>query len=137
MSAVGFLYTLIAWLSVLFFAHAYTSIFTSDPTLLALTPDALRVYFFGFIFMALQMTGQSAFTALGFSRKAIFFSLLRKAFIVTPLTFLLPYIIVPPVYGVFWAEPISNVIGGLACFLTMFFTVYKRLDTPDASSPER
>ena len=29
--------------------------------------------------------------------------------------------------GVFWAEPISDLFGGMSCFLTMFFTVYKKL----------
>ena len=42
--------------------------------------------------MALQFTGQSVFLALGKAKKATFFSLLRKAFIVVPLTILLPKI---------------------------------------------
>ncbi len=29
--------------------------------------------------------------------------------------------------GVFLAGPVSNAIGGLACFVTMYFTLYKRL----------
>lgn len=29
---------------------------------------------------------------------------------------------------VFMAEPISNVIGGLACYLTMRLTIYKKLE---------
>jgi len=33
------------------------------------------------------------------------------------------------VKGVFLAEPISNVIGGTVCFLTMRMTVYRKLDT--------
>ena len=37
-----------------------------------------------------------------------------------------------PVYveemdGVFWAEAISNVIGGIACYGTMYVTVYRPL----------
>jgi Na+-driven multidrug efflux pump len=56
----------------------------------------------------------------------VFFSLLRKAFIVFPLTILLPMIGFG-VNGVFLAEPISNAIGGLACFITMYRTVYKKL----------
>ena len=124
----GALVTLAAWVSVLLFAPGYTRLFTSDPALIGITPGALRVYFFAFVFMALQSAGQSAFTALGKSRQAIFFSLLRKAFIVTPLTFLLPYVITPPVYGVFWAEPISNVLGGTACFTVMYLTVYRKLN---------
>jgi len=52
--------------------------------------------------------------------------MLRKVIIVTPLTLLLP-ILGFGVDGVFLAEPISNIIGGLACFLTMWFTLYKKL----------
>ena len=85
-----------------------------------------KLYFFGFFFMAFQFSGQSAFTALGYSKHAVFFSLLRKAVIVAPLTVLLPRLGLG-VDGVFWAEPISNCIGGLACFLTMYVTLYREL----------
>ncbi len=91
---------------------------------------AMRLYFFGFFFMAFQFTGQSAFTALGDSRHAIFFSLFRKAVIVAPLTALLPKFGFG-VDGVFLAEPVSNAIGGLACFATMYFTLYRKLDRDD------
>ena len=36
------------------------------------------------------------------------------------------------VQGVFLAEPISNVIGGCACYITMRLTVYRRLDREEA-----
>ena len=75
--------------------------------------------------MALQASGQSVFTGLGKSKQAVFFSILRKGIIVIPLTILLPYMF--GVDGVFIAEPISNLLGGGACFLTMYFTVYRRL----------
>lgn len=88
----------------------------------------LRLYFFGFVFMALQFGGQSAFQALGDARHAIFFSLLRKAFIVIPLTLILPKAGFG-VSGVFLAEPISNVLGGMACYLTMRQTVYKKIES--------
>ena len=76
--------------------------------------------------MSLQFAGQSTFQALGDAKHAIFFSLLRKAIIVTPLTILLPAVGFG-VKGVFLAEPISNVIGGLACYTTMRMTIYKKL----------
>ena len=47
-----------------------------------------------------------------------------------PLTVLLPKWL--GVYGVFAAEPISNVIGGLASFTTMMLTVYRRLPADGA-----
>ena len=89
--------------------------------------EMLKLYFFGFVFMALQFAGQSTFQALGDAKHAIFFSLLRKAIIVVPLTLLLP-VVGFGVKGVFLAEPISNVIGGTACFLTMRMTIYKNLE---------
>ena len=46
-----------------------------------------------------------------------------------PLTLLLPRMGFG-VEGVFLAEPISNAIGGLACFITMWLTVYRKLDAP-------
>lgn len=77
--------------------------------------------------MALQFTGQSTFVALGKSKQAVFFSLLRKAIIVIPLTICLPMIGGLGVNGVFLAEPVSNLIGGVACFVTMYVTVYRKL----------
>lgn len=77
--------------------------------------------------MSLQFSGQSVFVALGKSKQAVFFSLLRKAIIVVPLTLLLPHLFGLGVNGVFLAEPISNFIGGAACFLTMLATVWPML----------
>ena len=57
----------------------------------------------------------------------IFFSLLRKAVIVIPLTLLLPHVAGLDVNGVFLAEPISNFIGGTACFVTMLCVMWPAL----------
>ena len=86
----------------------------------------LQIYFFGFVFMAFQLAGQSTFQALGDAKHAITFSLLRKVVIVVPLTLLLPRVGLD-VAGVFLAEPISNIIGGLCCYITMKMTVYREL----------
>ncbi len=88
---------------------------------------SVHLYFAGFVFMLFQFSGQSVFTALGKSKQAIFFSLFRKVVIVLPLTVLLPRLMADSVAGIFLAEPISNVIGGIACFTTMYFTVYRKL----------
>lgn len=125
-AGLGMAYTVLAWLLVIISPRLLLSVFTEDVVMIEAGIDALRLYFFGFFFMAFQFTGQSAFTSLGYSRHAIFFSLLRKAVIVAPLTVLLPRIGFG-VEGVFLAEPISNAIGGLACFITMYFVLYRKL----------
>lgn len=125
MVIISAVYTLVAWIVVLSIPEMLIGIFNSEAALVELGTPALKIYFFGFIFMALQFSGQSTFVALGQSKHAIFFSLLRKIVIVVPFTLLLPHIGFG-VDGVFMAEPISNIVGGIACFTTMCFTV-KRL----------
>ena len=77
---------------------------------------------------AAQYIGQTVFKSLNKRKQAIFFSLLRKVFIVVPLTYLLPYTFHMGTDGVFLAEPVSNVIGGSLCFITMLFTVLPELN---------
>ena len=43
-----------------------------------------------------------------------------------PLTLLLPMMGFGTM-GVFLAEPVSNIVGGLACYITMLCTVYRKL----------
>ena len=132
MSAVCVGYTAAVWLCLFLFPQAFIRLFTSDPALLAAGVPSMHVYFFGFFMMALQFAGQSTNTALGRARQAVFFSLLRKAVIVIPLTLWLPGRFGLGVNGVFLAEPISNFLGGGACFVTMLLTVW-----PDLKRRER
>lgn len=127
-TVMGVMYTLIAWLFVVIFPEFWFNIFSDDVQLLDSGVSMLKIYFFGFVFMSLQFAGQSTFQALGDAKHAIFFSLLRKAFIVVPLTLVLPMVGFG-VKGVFMAEPISNIVGGIACYVTMRKTVYRKLDT--------
>lgn len=122
-TTVTMAYSLCAWALVMAIPHIFIHIFNSEQELLAAGIPAFRIYFAAFFCMAFQFIGQSVFVGLNRSKNAVFFSLLRKAFIVAPLTLLLPALGWGG-DGVFWAEPISNVVGGLACFLTMWLTVY-------------
>ena len=125
-TAVGVVYTLLAWAVVFVFTRFWFDLFSDDPQLANEGIKMLHIYFFGFVFMALQFAGQSTFQAVGDAKHAIIFSLLRKAIIVVPLTLILPHMGLG-VAGVFVAEPISNVIGSVACYVTMRLTVYKDL----------
>lgn len=124
---VGAAYTMFAWLLVVLFPQFWFGMFSNDLQMMDVGVGMLKLYFFGFVFMSFQFAGQSTFQALGDAKHAIFFSLLRKAIIVVPLTIVLPMLGFG-VAGVFLAEPISNVIGGLASYITMRMTVYKQLE---------
>ncbi|MDR2900139.1 MAG: MATE family efflux transporter [Treponema sp.] len=123
----GIAYAVIAWLVIFLFPELFIRIFTDDQNLITAGIPALHIYFFGFFMMVLQVCGQCTFLALGKAKQAIFFSIFRKVIIVVPWTLILPSIGGLGVNGVFWAEPISNVLGGLACFTTMLLTVLPEL----------
>ncbi len=126
--AIGlFAYTLAAWIFIMIFAKQLIIMFNNDTALLTIGVTSIHIYFFGFFFMAFQFTGQSTFTALGKSKQSVFFSLFRKVIIVIPLIYILPLVGGLGVNGVFLAEPVSNLVGGLASFMTMYFTVYRKL----------
>lgn len=127
MAWAGFLYTFFMWVLIMAFPTGFLRIFSSVESLVEAGKWPLIIYFMGFFMMSFQFAGQSTFVALGKSGQAIFFSLFRKIIIVVPLTIFLPKIAALGVMGVFLAEPISNFIGGLASFLTMYATVYRKL----------
>lgn len=127
MTLAGSAYTVAAWLVLVLFPKPFLALFTGSSEMVREGVRAVHLYFAGFVFMLFQFSGQSVFVALGKSGRAVFFSLFRKVVIVLPLTLLLPRLMTDSVAGIFLAEPISNVIGGLACFITMYFTVYRKL----------
>lgn len=132
-------YTIVTWLLVRLAPGFFVRIFTADQTIVAECSRALHLYFYAFVFQTLQYSGQTVFKALGKKWQAIFFSLLRKAVLVVPLTYLLPYAFHLGTDGVFIAEPVSNVIGGTACFVAMLCTVLPELKRMEdgANTPAR
>lgn len=133
-AAAGILYTCLMWIFIEKFPLLFIKIFSDDATLQQLALRPLHLYFFAFIFQALQYSGQTVFKALNKKKHAIFFSLFRKVIMVVPLTYLLPYAFHMGTDGVFIAEPISNVIGGMTCFATMAATVLPELKKMDCET---
>lgn len=120
-------YSAVIWSIIILEPRPLIRIFSSDAQLIKDTVPALNQYFAAFIFMDLQYMGQTVFKSLNKKKQAIFFSMLRKVFIVVPLTYLMPYALHMGTDGVFLAEPVSNVIGGTLCFATMLITVLPEL----------
>ena len=114
------------WMLVMLIPEPLIRIFTSDDQLISTTVLCARIFFGAFPFMAMQQAGQSTFVALNYPKYALFFSLLRKIVLVAPLTLLLPNIGLG-VYGVFWAELASQVIGATACFVTMWLVIWRKM----------
>lgn len=136
MTAANLTYTLLFWGLVLWEPHWFIGIFTNDKTILSDAIPALHLYFFAFFFQGLQFCGQTTFKALNKKNQAIFFSLFRKVVLVIPLVFLLPHLFGLGTDGVFLAEPVSNFVGGTACFTTMMLTVWRQLKQDETKTPD-
>ena len=131
-SVVSIVYTFLIWSAVHGFPEFFIRIFNREGDLVEAGIPAMRVYFFGFFMMSLQFAGQAVFVGLGKAKRAVFFSIFRKVIIVIPLMILLPVLFGLGTTGVLMAEPISNFIGGIACFATMLVTVW-----PDLSGQKK
>ena len=118
-------YSALFWAAAMLFPGALIQVFKSEPAILEAGVPAMRIYFAMFLFMSLQIAAQGAFVGLGRAKQSIFFSLLRKAAVNAPLTLILPLWM--GTTGVFAAEAVSQLVGGAACFTTMYFTLYRPL----------
>ena len=123
-SLLGLGISAVVWVAFVVFPAPFVRIFTTEEELIAVAVRAVRIYFCGSCFMALQFAGQCVFQGLGRAKSAVTFSLLRKIIIVVPLMLLLPRWGLGA-DGVFWSEPISDLLGGGAAFITMLLTVYR------------
>lgn len=125
--AVCVVYGTAAWVVTEFLSYPLIGIFTDDPALTEVAVKGLKIYFLGFIVLSLQVAGQSVFVGLGFAKLSIFFALLRKIILILPLVFFLPPLFGLGPYGVFLAEPISDIVSGLVCVFALYFCVYRKV----------
>lgn len=119
-------YAVVAWGLIQLFMPQLISAFNGDPDLLATAVPMLRIYFLLTFLFALQTASQNTFVALGEAKKATFFALLRKVFLLIPLILLMPRLGFG-VEGIFAAEPIADTISAAACFITFLLTSYRQL----------
>ena len=124
-------YNVLIWLLLLAFPRVFILMFNDDPGLLEVGVKTMRIYFAAYVMMSFQFIGQNTFVALGRAKNAVFFSLLRKVILVVPLMLILPEVGGLGAYGVFASEPVSDIIGGAACFTTMMCTVWRDMKRPD------
>lgn len=116
MIGVSFLISFFASLSAILIPGTYAALFTNDPELIELVSGVMPVFMFGMLIFGLQNGIQPTFLALGQAKISLFIALLRKVFLLVPLALLLPKFF--GVWGIYYAEPISDVLSAvIACIL--------------------
>ena len=107
---------------------AVAGIFTSDTALISYTTWSMRIYMAGIFAMGFQIACQQSFMALGQAKVSLLLACLRKLILLIPLIFILPHVVANPVFGVFLAEPVSDIIAAAVTATTFFLQFNKILD---------
>lgn len=103
----------------------YVRMFSSNMALNELTCRYMPVYFFGITIFGIQMSCQSTFLALGQAKVSLLIALLRKVILLIPLAILFPRFM--GVVGVYWAEPVADIISVMVTLALFFITARKIL----------
>ncbi|SEF53967.1 MATE family efflux transporter [Flavobacterium urumqiense] len=101
---------------ILLFAKPIVSVFTTDPKVIAETPEALRWVFAASPVIAIQLIGAAYFQAAGKAKKALLLTLSKQGFFLIPLVLILPNFL--GIFGIWIAFPIADI---LSTILTGYF----------------
>ncbi|MGY0391348.1 MATE family efflux transporter [Bizionia sp. KMM 8389] len=106
----------LVFIMLMLFPEAITRLFTTDASVIAQTPSAMRWVFAATPIIALQLIGAAYFQAVGKATPALLLTLTRQGFFFIPLILILPNFFGE--LGVWMSFPIADI---LATIVTGFF----------------
>lgn len=120
--------TLLAFLIfilIMVFPIEIVRVFTDDAFLLAETPSALRMVFAVTPLISIQLIGSSYFQAIGKAKPALFLTLSKQGFFLTPLVFILPQYF--GMIGIWLSFPIADFLSSLLTAIFVHLDLRKRV----------
>lgn len=121
-------YAAVMWLLLMAVPQVFTRIFSSDASLVDYTVWSMRIYMAGIFSTGIQISCQQTFMALGQAKISLLMACLRKLVLLIPLIFILPHIFTNPVFGVFVAEPVSDILAATVTASMLFIRLNGILD---------
>lgn len=128
-------YATLLWILFLVVPQIFAGIFSSDSSLVDYTVWSMRIYMAGIFSTGVQISCQQTFMALGQAKISLFMACLRKLVLLIPLIFILPHIFSNQVFGVFVAEPISDILAASVTGFMLFSRLNRILEK--GSSPTK
>ena len=114
------------WAICMLAPNVLAGIFTTDAALAEYASWAIRIYMAGIFSVGFQLACQQSFMALGQAAISLVMAFLRKLILLIPLIFILPNFFENKVFGVFVAEPVSDIVAA-AITTIVFFTQFKKI----------
>lgn len=119
-------YATLFWGLCMLMPNVLAGIFTTDVALAEYASWAIRIYMAGIFSVGFQLSCQQSFMALGQAAISLVMAFLRKLILLIPLIFILPNFFADKVFGVFLAEPVSDIIAASITTI-VFFTQFKKI----------
>ena len=119
-------YATLFWGLCMLMPNVLAGIFTTDVDLAEYASWAIRIYMAGIFSVGFQLSCQQSFMALGQAAISLVMAFLRKLILLIPLIFILPNFFADKVFGVFLAEPVSDIVAA-AITTIVFFTQFKKI----------
>lgn len=126
---ITFSMTVVGCALTMLFPGFFARIFTTHEELIQLVEKVMPIYMGGIWMFGIQNGCQSTFLGLGQAKISLFLALLRKIILLIPLALILPHFM--GVMGVYWAEPISDILAA-TCTGSLFLFSYKRILSVEA-----
>lgn len=108
---ISLAYSVSFWVILQCFPALFAGVFTSDATLAAFTAKALRIYCGSLFLFGIQIACQMTFVAIGSALCSVIVAVVRKFVLLLPLIYLMPHLISNKTNGVYFAEPIADLIA--------------------------
>ncbi len=110
---------------VMLFPSVFAGFFATDAELIGLTARVIPVFMCGMLIFGLQQGIQPTFLATGQAKISLFLAMLRKVILLVPLALILPHFL--GVWGVYIAEPISDIISAVTAGALFLLNIKKIL----------
>lgn len=123
MIASSLLFAAAATALVMIFPGFFAGMFTNDKELIALVEQVMPIFMCGMLIFGLQQGIQPTFLALGQAKISLFIAIFRKVILLVPLALILPRFF--GVMGVYYAEPVSDIISALTATVLFLLNINK------------
>ena len=121
-----------ATLCTILFPTVFAGMFTNEQPLIELVGTVMPVFMLGMLVFGLQNGIQPTFVALGQAKLSLFIAVLRKIILLIPLALLLPHRF--GVMGVYYAEPISDVLSATIATTLFLLNINRILKKEEAKA---
>ena len=129
MIGTTFAFVSLATLCTILFPTVFAGMFTNEQPLIELVGEVMPVFMLGMLVFGLQNGIQPTFVALGQAKISLFIAVLRKIILLIPLAIILPNFF--DVMGVYYAEPISDVLSATTATTLFFLNINRILKEKD------